>query len=599
MHRPHLTGTDAADRGQRTTSARRCPRLFAPPPATLRAVYFPALLGTVLAVLPATPALARKAYRAESYRTEVRIQPDGSLRIREEIRVRFAGGPFTFFYRGLPTRRTEGIAEIVSPDSIEIRPRRSRIEVTWRFPATRDTVRTFELEYLARSAMLLGTRSDRLEWRLFPEERAYAIDHAVGAVVLPPGWPEPQGLATRPRGRDFHVARPHAQASGLIGPADPRSVVLSLGPFALEQNRSVVVLADVQAGFIEAPPSAWQERERLWRDRLPGVLIVSSFLLTLGVFWALWSRAYFVSQLQRGPGWSSPAGKVFALTAPPDDASPAHVGALTYGLVNAVPILAGLFDLARRGVIRFEVGPKRFAWSTPPMRIHPGPRPTGLVAWERVLLDAVFRKADGEGVATWDRAGSEIQKLGSRFLRATREELIQRGDLDARAIASRRRLYVRGLAIFGLAGVLVVLAFLLMPRLGPYAFIPAGAAVVAGSVAMVAGGTILPHTAQGAQKARAWRGFAKFLRESSKGNAALDTARFHAWLPHAVALGVAPAWIKAGKRWGLSVPDWFRTPSGNPGDISALLAVTAASSSHGGAGGGGGGAGGGGSSGAG
>jgi uncharacterized membrane protein len=373
-------------------------------------------------------------------------------------------------------------------------------------------------------------------------------------------------------------------------------VLLALGPTSLDENDAVILQADLEPGYLQGDAPAWQMRESGWRQRMPAVLIIASFILTFGLFWILWSRAYLIAQLNRRPGWSSPTGKVLALTAPPDDASPALVGALTYGIVSGVPVLATLFDLARRGVVRFDVGTKRFAWSSPPIRLKRGERAASLPAWEQLLLDGVFRKTDEDGSANWTRAGSEIQKLGSRFLQVAREELIQRGDFDPQAMATRRGLYYRGIGCFTLAVVLIGVAVPAYEMLGPYGFVSALAAALVGIAAMVAGATLYPHTAQGAQRARQWRGFAKFLKESSKGTVPIDSARFHHWLPLAVALGVAPAWVKSGRRRGLSTPDWFRSPSGDPGDIAVLMTVVA-SSSHGG--GGGGGAGGGGSSGAG
>jgi len=355
-----------------------------------------ALLGLLaLAWIPGA-AVARKSYSAESYRTDIRLQEDGSLRIQEEMRVRFTGGPFTFFYRGLPLRRTAGIDELSASDSIQVKRRRSRIDVTWRFPATRDTVRTFRLAYTARGALALRGDRSSLRWWAFPQDRAYVIEQASAAVVLPPGGPAAASLETRPRGRDFRPVLPE-QAAALLLPVPEGAAVLALGPLRLEDDKSVVLRAEFSGFPLPAEAPAWQVREDRWRDRLLGVLVVTSFLLTLGLFWVLWSRAWLIAQLDRGPGWSSPSGRVLALTSPPEGAPPAVVAGLTHGVLNAVPVLAGLFDLGRRGLLRFEAAQRRFAWSSPPVRVRPASAAADLPPWDRLLLERVASKADADG----------------------------------------------------------------------------------------------------------------------------------------------------------------------------------------------------------
>jgi len=88
--------------------------------------------------------------------------------------------------------------------------------------------------------------------------------------------------------------------------------------------------------------------------------------------------------------------------------------------------------------LRFEAAQRRFAWSSPPVRVRPASAAADLPPWDRLLLERVASKADADGTVRWSRAGAEAHRAGSRFLRLVRDELIRRGDLDPKAIAARR-----------------------------------------------------------------------------------------------------------------------------------------------------------------
>lgn len=74
----------------------------------MRSVLMCALLLGILA----GPAAAND-YAAERFDSRIEARRGGTLRVTETVRLRFASGTFTHFYREIPTRLTDGI-EIVS-----------------------------------------------------------------------------------------------------------------------------------------------------------------------------------------------------------------------------------------------------------------------------------------------------------------------------------------------------------------------------------------------------------------------------------------------------------------------------------------------------
>ena len=59
-----------------------------------------------MAVLPAG---AAKPYRAERFDSQIVVEPGGAIVVTETIRFAFGPDEFTYVYRELPSRRTDGL----------------------------------------------------------------------------------------------------------------------------------------------------------------------------------------------------------------------------------------------------------------------------------------------------------------------------------------------------------------------------------------------------------------------------------------------------------------------------------------------------------
>jgi hypothetical protein len=561
------------------------------------------ILGAAALLLAAVspPATARKEYHAEAYFVTLRVQPDGSVNVREEIRVRFDGGPFTFFYRGIPFTRTDGIDRIAASDSTRVRAHKNRVEVTWNFAPCRDTTRTFVVDYRAQGVLYDEGDHRRLCWEAFPAgERPYRIDAASAEVVFPAGTPPPSACTTKPANLAFHQKRGAAEAS--VGQASSwiDEAVLELEPTRLRANRTVVLQVDFPRGApAGSRPAWWLERLR-WRERLPGVVAVAAALVLLGLLWVLRTRSDLMAKLAPGSPGARVGGSSPLVREPPEEISPALSGALLLGRPAMPQAFAVLLDLARRGTLRLDPGGSRSRWASPKPKIFHGLSAADLEPWERIVFDAIFERPNADGSIEWRRAVSGLGHRYRAFARSVQEGLVRRGSFDPAGIKGRSAMK-RGLLILLVPGAAATVAgFLLLGALGPAAFIPVGAIAVVVFAAAIATETIPLRTRRGAELARAWSGFAHHLKNASKGSTPVDTARFAAWLPHAVALGVATPWAKAARHWGLEPPSWFRSDSGDiAGDMRVLTSVIAVTSVSGGGAGGGSGAAGGGSSGAG
>lgn len=561
------------------------------------------ILGAAALLLAAAspPATARKEYHAEAYHVTLRVQPDGSVNVREEIRVRFDGGPFTFFYRGIPFTRTDGIDGIIASHSTRVRARKNRVEVTWNFAPCRDTTRTFVVDYRARGVLYDEGDHRRLRWEAFQaDERPYRIDAGSAEVVFPVGTPQPSALATEPDNLVFHQRSRSPEAPPRESDSWTEEPALRLEPIRLRDNRTVVLQVDLPRGTLTgSQPAWWMERLR-WKERLPAVLAVAAALLLLGLLWVLRTRSDLMAKLAPGTAGAQVNGSSPLVSEPPEDVSPALSGALLLGQPAMPQAFAVLLDLARRGALRLDPGGSRNRWASPKPKILRGTPAADMEPWERIVLDAIFERPNADGSVEWRRAISGLGRRQRMFAESVQDGLVRRGSFDPAGIEARSALKLRLLMLLVPDAAALFAGFLLLDTLGPAAFIPAGAIMIVLFVAAIATATIPLRTRRGTEMARAWKGFARYLKDASKGSTPVDAARFATWLPHAVTLGVATPWAKAAQRWGIEPPSWFRSASGDiAGDMRVLTSVIAVAATSGGGTSGGAGAAGGGSSGAG
>lgn len=521
-------------------------------------------------LLAAAPGLA-KSYRAESHTSSVQMLPNGDLRVTEEMRFRFNGGPFTRTFRTLPRRRTDGIWVESGTDSMEVQSG-SAVRVMWRFPACADTVRVFQLVYRVAGGLGGDGRRRTFDWTAFPTDRRYTIHDAIARVEWPADWPEPQSVRAGRRGVQVERA--------------PHAAVFRAGRLKREEALRMRITFPAQG--IMAPLPAWQVQRTAERDRFAYAGALGAAILVLGIVLVL------VLYRELSPHRQA-LGKQTRPTAPPSELSPVLAGVLASGDAKFHHLIAALADLAARGQLGFEGALSKRWWGGGEYVIRRTKHQSGLEPWEQSLFDSLARYEQG-GTVSWSRALTGFRGALLTFRARTRAELERRGDFDPHAGERARSLGRVAAMIAVLALGAFAVSVVQWQRWGPGTLLPGFALIVVASVALAAAASLPRYTPAGWQRAQAWRGFAAHLAATAKRPQGLANERFQAWLPLALALGVGPAWIQAGRKSKLAVPEWFRVPGADSMSgfaalfIGASAVPTGAGSSSAAAGGAGGGA---------
>ena len=207
---------------------------------SIRRIAILVTLAAVVCAAAVVPALAAKPYRAERYHTRVVVEPAGSIVVTETIRFIFGPDEFTYVYRELPSRRTDGLTIVEATmdglpmergkaaGQFEVKRDDNRRRIVWHFPATSDAARTFTVTYRAAGVVWQDADSDVLAWTLLPTRHEYAIECASGEVAYPAGSAlvadavlDPSASEVRHEGRTIRFERCpfERNASWVVTPA--------------------------------------------------------------------------------------------------------------------------------------------------------------------------------------------------------------------------------------------------------------------------------------------------------------------------------------------------------------------------------------------
>jgi hypothetical protein len=527
-----------------------------------------------------------KTYTADRFDSMIRVLPGGDLEVVETIVFRFQEGEFTYVFRELPTRRTDGI-EIISaqmddremprgegPGQIEVRSR-SRVRVTWRFPAVSGSAHTFTLRYLVRGVVRQQDGYDVLHWRALPTEHSYTIASSTTEVLSPVAVIGQPAVETR---RVDDVS-----ASG----AERQVRVTATG---IGRNGWVELASRFPASSIVPEPPAWQQRQQRARELAPR--------------WALGAAAVGLAALILLIGirqrYDAPRREPLAGTVPeiPDQLPPALAGVVAgNGSVSMEHAMAALFSLADRGLLsiteepRGRFGQRRFTV-----------RRTGLSSrlepHEETLLELAFTdKGRREDEVEFSKARSRVGRHVGRLRATVHHEMSAAGLIDADRQRVHRRFGRVSLGMILLASALLIPFAFLVRENGAWPLLIPGSLVAAGIIGFIFRAATTPLSDDGVRRRDRWRAYQKHLSEVARSRAHLRTESPAHVLPFAVGLGLAAAWSKLVKSYPAATPRWFHavSASGDDGGFPAFIAVSGNHGSGGGGSAGGGAAGGGGS----
>ena len=562
------------------------------------------VLASVLVAIVASPASAAKDYRAERFHARIVVEPGGSIVVTETIRFVFGADSFTYVYRELTGRKTDGITILVAtmdgqpmargtqPGEYELKKTdNGRRRVVWHFAGVTGAAHTFTLTYRVNGVAWQDTDADVLAWTLLPTKHEYLIECASGEVEYPASTSLIGGALFEPAASDLQV--------------EGQTVRFRRCPF--EKDDYWVVTLRFAPRTLAAVAPAWQQRARLTRENAPLFLGLAAFILLTGaggfVFFALNHRV---------PTTGDRDGRQ---PAPPDDLPPALAGALTRTGASAAwaDALASLFDLARRGVVRIEALPVTGVFKKHDFQVTAGPAPRTLTAHERTLLELLFTTKSGpRPIVKFSDLGRTFASAGrwKRFRSSVADDLRAAGLLDSERERTRGRVTILGVAVmlFSIAG--FALSALFLGQVGEAVLALPIAILVSGIVGLAIGVSMSPLSDAGHGRAQRWKAFGRHLDGVSKhaeGEASAPRD-FERMLPYAAAFGVALAWAKQLEKRGVgAAPSWLQALASDGATHGAPMAATVAmlSAGHnagahaGGSAAGGAGAAGGGSSGAG
>jgi len=574
---------------------------------------------------------AQRTLVIESFDAELRVEPDGNVRVTETIRPRFQGS-WNGIYRNvsLEHQNAEGKRERLDLDLISITDGdgnpleyEASSEGRWtrRFqiwvPGAQDATRTVLVEYVVHNAVrFFGEGSevgplDELYWNVTGNEWEVPIERASARIVLPDGVEPTQSAGYTGAAGATETAVRISSSGNTLDFAATRS---------FSPGEGLTVAAGWPPGSV-AQPSPTSQLGRSLGRWAPLILPFLAFMLGF----RQWRRK----------GRDPEARAIAVQYEPPEDLGPAEVGTLVDHRAEMHDVTATLVDLAVRGFVHIQqVEEKTLGiFSHTEYTFHlkkPREAWDGLSTHEERYLSALFKhtgstpsggtkgalfgsKGDAEPPAEAVEGGGEgptygtveLSDLKNKFYKdlkkirkALYEQLVDKGHYDRDPEAAKGIWMGGGVVLLagGIGGAIWAIdsgAF----NLDPVTLGIAGG--LSGLILLVFGQIMPARTVKGA-RAREWAlGFKEFLErveEPRYKRMITSPDMFERYLSYAMAFKVESKWAKAFEGMYTEPPQWYSGPHGAhfhassfTSDLSAMstAASSTMSSSPSGSGGGG------------
>lgn len=530
----------------------------------------PAPLRTMVLALAATLALGLGAPRGaagqeadrslaiERFDATLQVEEDGWLEVRERIEVAFRGS-WNGIFRDIPVeyRTPQGFSYGLFLDDVAVRDgdgrpleyessregRYRRLKI--RVPGARDATRTVQVTYRVPNALRFQEEYDELYWNVTGDEWQMPIRRASAVVLLPPG---------------VENIRTASWTGGYGSSEDATEVEDTERGFyfettePLDYREGLTVAVAWEPGVVERPGALARARFFL-RSNWPFLFPLLSLLL-MWRWW--WHRGRDPERRSVAPQYEPPRGL-----------RPAEAGTLVDNRPDLQDITAVLVDLAVRGWHRIEEtgGDGMLArlvdgrdYLLTPLR--PRSAWSELEPHERRVLEGVFSGTGGDADLP---EPVELSELKNEFYSeipgirtAIFDALVSRGFYERRPDKVQQWWMGAGGLLMGLGaagGIFVAEAFTLSPLTGVLAGVLTGLPVLAFGIFMPA------RTVRGTRALEEVLGFEEFLErvESDRFRRMIQGPEmFEAYLPYAMAFGVADRWARAFEDLYTEPPDWYR-----------------------------------------
>jgi uncharacterized membrane protein YgcG len=543
-------------------------------------VVRPILAVVAILLLGAAPAAAQGAETIRDYLVRIEILADGRLRITERIDYDFGDERRHGIFRSIPSRSyvdetNDRVYRIEvssvsatggAPSDLEVSQEGSSTILRIGDPDVEISGRhTYTIVYLVEGALNAFDDHDELYWNAMGHEWQAPIETARVSVAAP-------ARITR---TTCYVG-PIGSVEPCAGPGAEGRGARFVAPRSLQPYEGVTVVVALPKGVVPEPRPILEERwafERAFSVNA-GTVAVSVALLAVAGFGlvSLWSREgrdrrYVGSPIDQvmgtGPaeGEPVPLGEGDAAApvefAPPADVRPGQIGTLIDERANVIDVTATIVDLATRGFLVIHEIPDRGLFSKIDWRLRrTEASDEGLLAYERLLLDALFQ--DGDEVLVSDLKATFAERL-HRVEDALYADAMRQGWFRGRPDRVRTRWAGIG-AVAAVAGCLLTFVLARWTHWGI-----GGLPVILAGLALAVSARWLPaRTAKGTAMLRRIRGFRQVIAtaETHVSRWAEQEHVFTRYLPYAIVFGLTHRWARAFEALGVApaTSGWYVGP---------------------------------------
>ena len=530
------------------------------------------MLAALLLVVPLGHGLvaAERSLEIARFAMVAEVQPDGVVRVREQLTARFTGS-WNGLWRRIPLLvnrdgRIDPLGlEILSVTDEQDQPARTETSTVGRdqdlriyVPSAVDSTRSVTLTYQVRNALHHYSDRDVFYWNVTGNDWQVPIDAVEARIQLPQ---TARGLRaevfTGPLGareRDAQITLPSSHE------------VLVRSTRRLDPGSGLTVRVTVDSGAV-APPTPLT----LIRQWLQARLILLLPLITgLGLGWVWWRH-----------GRDPQLGAVPVAYEPPQGLPPALLTSLVNQHIPGTALGATLVDLAVKGHLRIEPQQQRLlglsVGTTYGFHLLTARRTwKDLAPHEVYLLDHLFDDLQpGATVSSKDLEDAFYVHVPG-FETLVRDALLKQGYY--RNWPGVVRALTFSLGLVSLIGIALVTMLLLPPDLSllqtaadPLVF---AFCLVLSLVLLVVFTWLMPRrTPQGVVALRQALGFQQFLGRVEGPRLRripLTAELFERYLPYAMVAGLTQRWTSAFDGILLSSPSWYVSTSSDSFDLNGF-----------------------------
>ncbi len=523
------------------------------PPCTSVSSVVGVFLVLLLAILPSTAAAQVRNWRISDFKDTIAIGGDGSALVSEKITLVFVG-EWHGIHRTIPieypgphgTNYTLFVdVKSVTDDNGNKLKYDSGKSGAYRdlkiyIPGAVDTTRVVNIDYTVGNAVRFFDNYDEFYWNVTGNDWPVPIEHASAFVTLP------ENAAGGLRAQAFtgtYGSTGHEATSEVKG-AD--AMFETTNPLPMRGGLTIDIF--IPQGVLKEPGAL----TKLFRFLGSNPIVFLPFVTLAGMFTLWWYKG-------KDP---DPGVSVAPMYEPPQDMTPAEVGALVDDEVDPRDITSTIVDLAVRGFVKIEETPGQgLIFKSKDYILHslkPPEQWTKIAPHEQVMLNNIF---SGGGTET------RLSSLKNRFYTAVpkiRQDVM--GSLKSKGMYLVDPNSAIGYGV--VAALFIVAPFVIVQVLG-WKDLFASTSLVVLSVAVSAviwwlfARQITAKTVRGGRTRVAVLGFQEFMnRVDADRIKRMPPDTFEKFLPYAMALGVEHHWAQAFAGIIKDPPSWYSSPGG-------------------------------------